>query len=185
MIAELKEGIDFISVVEGAGVELKQRGNRYVGPCPFHTEKTPSFFIFNDNRFKCFGCGESGDCIDFIRKLHGLSFQDALKHLGIEQSPITPKIKQDIKERKRKAEQVRKFREWEIQYCIYVSDLLHRTKKLMMNGIPPEDLDLYATLFHQLPIWEHSIRVLVHGTDKEKFKLFKEAHKNGEFRISK
>ncbi|HUV77829.1 MAG TPA: CHC2 zinc finger domain-containing protein, partial [Desulfobacterales bacterium] len=117
MIEAAKQNIDLVSVVEGAAVELKQRGTRHVGLCPFHNEKTPSFFIFNDNRFKCFGCGERGDTIDFIQKLYGLSFKDALQHLGIEQGPVTPEIKADIKERKRKAELVRNFREWEIQYC--------------------------------------------------------------------
>jgi DNA primase len=47
-----KESIDLVGVVEGVGVELKQRGTRHVGLCPFHSEKTPSFFIFPDNRFK-------------------------------------------------------------------------------------------------------------------------------------
>jgi hypothetical protein len=168
-----KESIDLVSVVEGVGVELKKRGTRHVGLCPFHTEKTPSFFIFPDNRFKCFGCGESGDSIDFIQKLNDLSFKGALKFLGIEQGPITPKIKREIKERKRKAELMKRFRQWEVEYCTHVSDLLFQTKKLMLNGIPPEDLDSYASLFHKLPIWEHHIRILVHGNDKEKFKLFR------------
>ena len=169
--------IELSGIVMTAGVELKRYGARHVGLCPLHTEKTPSFFIFNDNRFKCFGCGAHGDSIDFVQKLYGLSFPEALKYLGIEQGPVTPAIRRDIAERKRKAELVKEFREWELQYCIYISDLHFRTKKLMMNGIPPEDLDLYATLFHKLPIWEHHISILIHGSDKEKFKLYKEAQK--------
>jgi hypothetical protein len=175
MIAEAKEAIDLVSVAEGAGVELKQHGTRHIGLCPLHSEATPSFFVFPDQRFKCFGCGESGDVIDFIQKLHGLSFKDALTHLGIEREPITPELKRGIEERKRKAQLVKKFRDWEIQYCIHVSDLHFRTKKLMMSGIPPEDLDLYALLFHKLPIWEHHIHILIHGSDREKFELYKEA----------
>jgi DNA primase len=181
MIAELKKQIDLIGVVESAGVEVKRRGSRHVALCPFHTEKTPSFYIFDDNHFKCWGCGEYGDSIDFVQKMYGLSFKDALKHLGIEHGRITPEIRRSIDQRKRRTGQVKAFRKWEIQYCIYVSDLLFQTKRLMMKGIPPEDLDLYATLFHQLPIWEHSIRILTHGTDEEKFKLYKGAHRDGEF----
>ena len=105
--------------------------------------------------------------------MHDLSFKGALKFLGIEQGPITPKIKREIKERKRKAELMKRFRQWEVDYCTHVSDLLFKTKKLMLNGIPPEDLDLYASLFHKLPIWESHISILVHGTDEEKFKLFR------------
>ena len=49
--------------------------------CPFHQEKTPSFFIFSSNRFKCFGCGEHGNAIDFIQKQKGLNFPQAVKFL--------------------------------------------------------------------------------------------------------
>jgi hypothetical protein len=174
MISGLKEHVDLVSVVEAAGVGLQQRGTRHVGLCPFHAEKTPSFFVFDNNRFKCFGCSERGDVIDFVQKVYDLSFPDALRHLGIEQGPITPTVRRDIAERKRKAELVRKFREWELHYCIHVSDLHFRTKKLM-GGILPEDLELYALLFHKLPIWEHHIHILIHGNDKEKFELYKEA----------
>jgi hypothetical protein len=174
MISELKKSIDLLSVAESAGVDLHKRGCRHCGLCPFHTEKTPSFFIFPDNRFKCFGCGESGDCIDFVMKLHGLSFPDALKHLGIEQGPMTPEIRRNIERRKQQAARIKRFRDWEQRYCWYVSDLWFQTKRLMANGIPPGDLELYAPLFHMLPIWRNQIDVLVHGTDQEKFKLFED-----------
>jgi DNA primase len=177
MIQTAKQNLDLVSVVEASGVEVKRYGARHVGLCPFHDEKTPSFFIFDNNRFKCFGCGAHGDSIDFIQKLYGLSFQDALKHLGIEKGEITPEIRLAIAERKRRSELVKQFRKWELHYCIHISDLHFRTKKLMMNGIPSEDLDLYATLFHKLPVWEHHINILIHGSDKEKHKLYQEAQK--------
>ena len=50
MIANLKQNIDLAMVVETAGVELRRSGNRHVGLCPFHEEKTPSFYIFDDGR---------------------------------------------------------------------------------------------------------------------------------------
>lgn len=177
MIAELKQNIDLVSVVESAGVDLQQRGTRYVGLCPFHTEKTPSFIIFPDNHFRCFGCSAHGDVIDFVQRLHGLTFPEALKHLGIEQGTITPKIKKDIQRRKHKAELVKRFRDWEQWYCMEISDLWHKTKRLMSNGIPPEDLELYAPLFHRLPVWEYHRDILINGTDKEKFALYKEAQR--------
>ncbi len=175
MINEAKQNIDLVSVVESTGVELQKRGARYCGLCPFHAERTPSFFVFPDNHFKCFGCGISGDCIDFIQRLHGLSFQDALKHLGIKRSETTPQMQQDIKKRKRCAELVKKFRQWEWDYCTHISSLWFEIKRLMVGDIPPEDLELYAPLLHMLPIWEYHREILIHGTDKEKFKLYKEA----------
>jgi len=177
MISELKNNIDLVSAVESAGVELRRSGSRHVGLCPFHTEKTASFFVFQDNHFKCFGCGEWGDAIDFIQKLHGLSFPEALKYLGIEQGEIIPKVRQDIERRKRRAELVKRFRDWEERYCIYISDLWFQTTNLMLNGIVPEDLDLYASLFHMLPIWEYHRDILINGNDKLKFELYLEARK--------
>ena len=174
MICELKQNIDLASVVESAGIELKRSGTRHVGLCPFHADKTPSFFVFQDNHYKCFGCGEHGDCIDFIQKLHGLSFKDALKHLGIEQGRITPKVKRDIEKRKRRAKLIKEFRDWEQRYGIYTSNLWYEIKMLMINGIPPEDLDLYASLLHKLPIWEYHRDILINGSDETKFALYKE-----------
>ena len=180
MIAEPKQNIDLVSVVESAGVELQQRGARHVGLCPFHTERTPSFYIFQDNHFKCFGCQESGDAIDFIQKLHGLSFQDALKHLGIERDRITPKVKRDLERRSRRAELIKQFKDWERTYLDSISGLWRQTRKLML-AIPPEDLELYAPLLHMLPVWEYHRDIIIYGSDKLKFELYKdkEAHHAG------
>lgn len=182
MISERKKNINLLSFVESAGVEMKRSGSYHVGLCPFHMEKTPSFFIFPDNRFKCFGCGECGDVIDFVQKFYGLSFPDTLKYLGIEQGKITQEIKMEITRRKHRAELVKQFRDWEMRYCSYVSDLWFQTKRLMANGIPPENLDLYAPLFHMLPIWEHHREILIHGNYMQKFKLYQEAQNNERFR---
>jgi DNA primase len=183
MLSERIKNLDAVSIInENSGVQLRKVGARHVGPCSFHEDRTPSFYVFPDGHYKCFGCGEHGDVVDFVQKLHGLSFKDALRHLGIEQGRVTPEIRRSIEQRKRKAELLRKFREWEIQYCIYISDFLFRTKKLMMNGIPPDDLDLYATLFHKMPVWQHHIDVLISRDDQAKFKLYidkEEAHEKG------
>lgn len=51
--------------------------------CPFHDEDTPSFHIFTkDNHYRCFGCGANGDVIDFVQRLHGLNFKDAINFLA-------------------------------------------------------------------------------------------------------
>jgi len=177
MITELKRHIDLLLVVESAGVEMKKSGSHYVGLCPLHIEKTPSFFVFPDNRFKCFGCGEYGDVIDFVRKLHGLSFQEALKHLGIEEGRITPEVKRKIERRKRKAELVRQFKEWRSSYIGYLGHMINKTLKLMKN-ITSDDLDLYAPLLHGLPTWKYHLGILTEGSDRQKHKIYKkEGHK--------
>lgn len=64
-------------------VSLKKRGVNYLGLCPFHNEKTPSFTVSPAKGiFKCFGCGEAGNAVSFIMKHEGLSFPEALKHLA-------------------------------------------------------------------------------------------------------
>jgi len=80
--------IDLASFAMAQGVELKAAGaGRWRGLCPFHNERTPSFFVFSENnRFYCFGCHEQGDSIDFVRRMHGFGFRQALSFLGIEGS---------------------------------------------------------------------------------------------------
>ncbi len=64
-------------------VDLKRRGQNYIGLCPFHTEKTPSFNVNPArNIFKCFGCGQSGDAVKFLMELEQLTFPDAIRSLA-------------------------------------------------------------------------------------------------------
>ena len=70
-------------------VTLKRNGSDYVGLCPFHREKTPSFHISSDKQlFYCFGCGTGGNIIDFIMKIENLDFVDTIKFLA-ERAGIT------------------------------------------------------------------------------------------------
>ena len=62
-------------------VPLVRRGNRWMGLCPFHGEKTPSFFV-SEKRYHCFGCGVSGDLFDYVMERRGFSFKDALEELA-------------------------------------------------------------------------------------------------------
>lgn len=81
----VREVVDRTSIVDVVGrhVQLKRRSGTWVGLCPFHSEKTPSFHV-NESRkgYHCFGCGEGGDAISFIRKVEGLGFVEALKELA-------------------------------------------------------------------------------------------------------
>jgi DNA primase len=80
---EIKQKIDLLELV-GEYVQLKPAGpDRAKGLCPFHGEKTPSFHVSRDrNHWHCFGCNEGGDCFDFVMKLEGMTFPEALLHLG-------------------------------------------------------------------------------------------------------
>ncbi|MGJ8586396.1 MAG: CHC2 zinc finger domain-containing protein [Marinosulfonomonas sp.] len=71
-----------LTAVVGRSVKLTRIGNEFKGLCPFHGEKTPSFTIFaGGNRFHCFGCGASGDVVDFVRMVEGVGFREAAERL--------------------------------------------------------------------------------------------------------
>ncbi len=76
------QATDIVDLI-GRTVALKRRGRDYVGLCPFHQEKTPSFTVKPDRQyFYCFGCKEKGNAIDFVIKRDRVEFIDALKQLG-------------------------------------------------------------------------------------------------------
>ncbi len=80
--ARVKEEADIVQVI-GECIELKRSGTRYLGLCPFHGEKTPSFSVHGGQQFfHCFGCGESGDVFSFMMKYHNLDFPEAVKALA-------------------------------------------------------------------------------------------------------
>lgn len=81
-IEEIKSRLDIVQIIEKY-VPLKQAGKNYSGLCPFHHEKTPSFIVSPDiQRYKCFGCGESGDMFNFIQKIENLDFPETLQKLA-------------------------------------------------------------------------------------------------------
>jgi DNA primase len=92
---DIKEKIlqraDIVEII-GDVVELKKRGSRYLGLCPFHNEKTPSFIVSEDRGiYKCFGCGEYGDVFTFYMKYKGLTFVEAMEELAKRYGITIPK----------------------------------------------------------------------------------------------
>lgn len=81
-LQELKYKTD-ISDIISSYVSLKKRGSTFVGLCPFHNEKTPSFTVYPETQsFYCFGCGAGGDAVTFIKKIENLDYIDAVKMLA-------------------------------------------------------------------------------------------------------
>jgi DNA primase len=74
----------------GRRVKLQRSGRQWKGCCPFHGEKTPSFYIYED-AFHCFGCGAHGDAISFVMQSQGLEFMDAVRQLAAEAGLEVPK----------------------------------------------------------------------------------------------
>lgn len=81
-LQDLKLKTDINDVISSY-VTLKKRGRTYVGLCPFHNEKTPSFTVYPDTQsFYCFGCGAGGDAVGFIKRIENLDYIDAVKSLA-------------------------------------------------------------------------------------------------------
>lgn len=78
----VKQAVDILDVI-GRVVPLRRSGNRHIGLCPFHQEKTPSFHVDAENQlYHCFGCGTGGDVLSFVMKHQNLSFSEAVRFLS-------------------------------------------------------------------------------------------------------
>lgn len=99
-IQQILSRIDIIEIV-GSFVRLKKRGTNYLGLCPFHNEKTPSFTVSPVKEiYKCFGCGRSGNTISFLMEHEKYSYAEALRWLAakynveIEEKELSPELRQ-------------------------------------------------------------------------------------------
>lgn len=100
IIEEIKDKLDIAQEI-GRYVELHQAGGRLKGLCPFHTEKTASFFVFPEAaRWKCFGCGASGDIFDFVMRREGWDMGEAIRQLaqraGVVIQPQSPEQRRAV-----------------------------------------------------------------------------------------
>ena len=81
-VEKIKERLSIVDVISSY-LKLEKSGSNYKAPCPFHNEKTPSFFISpSRNSYYCFGCGAKGDIFTFVEQFEGLDFKGSLKQLA-------------------------------------------------------------------------------------------------------
>ena len=91
LISEVKNSVNIVDVI-GEVVSLSRTGRSYLGICPFHKEKTPSFNVIEDKQFfHCFGCGKSGDVFKFLEEYRQISFMESVKLIA-ERSGISLQI---------------------------------------------------------------------------------------------
>jgi hypothetical protein len=163
---------NILSVVRQEGFDPRQKGNSFWLACPFHQEKQPSFKISTEkNSFHCFGCGEHGDAISFVQKLHGLTFRQALSYLGMADDRPYCRDPRDVKKR----ELVSEFK----GSCATYSDRLAwelRGLRRLVHGIKSEeDMALRAWAYDVIPVLEYQLDVLCYGSDEARYQLYKEA----------
>ena len=99
-IQQIVSRIDIIEIISSF-IKLKKRGTNYIGLCPFHNEKTPSFTVSPSKEiYKCFGCGRSGNTISFLMEHEKYSYVEALRWLAakynveIEETETSPEFKE-------------------------------------------------------------------------------------------
>ncbi len=153
VIETIRERVDIVEVVRQV-VTLRRRGNSWVGLCPFHQEKTPSFHVVPAKGiFHCFGCGEGGDVFKFVQKTRGLEFFEALKELAavagvtLPERELTPEQRRERRRRATLGEVV------ELACRFYQNVLLARPEGaparayLAERGMRPETIERYRLGF--------------------------------------
>lgn len=128
---EIKNRLDIVDVISKF-VVLKKSGHNYMGLCPFHNEKTPSFTVTPSRQiFKCFGCGEGGDVLAFLMKINNQNFMEVVTEqaeiLGIELPKASSN--KDVKEYKKEKERLLEAVKYSMEF--YHNNLLKNEKALL------------------------------------------------------
>jgi DNA primase len=91
-----------LAAIVGRRARLVRSGRQWKGCCPFHGEKTPSFYVYEDGHYHCFGCGAHGDAIGFVMQSEGVGFVDAVERLAGEAGLDVPRPSPEAAETERK-----------------------------------------------------------------------------------
>jgi DNA primase len=94
-VPAIRQSYPVASVAVGAGVKLRPVAGELAGCCPFHADRSPSFYVFGKGeRWHCFGCGATGDVIDLVRRLYSVSMREAAERLAGGNLPLVeaPKV---------------------------------------------------------------------------------------------
>lgn len=174
--ADIRLRID-ISDIIGAVIEIDRYGK---GLCPFHNDRNPSLYIDEKRqRFKCFGCGISGDCFDFVKLHYGLDRKSAFKLLaqraGYNISGNIPEAaRKEIKERRLERERERRFLEWCEFWRDRIAEVIRKTDSLN-DDLTTKNIDKLGTLAitHRAKL-DYWWSILAHGSLEERVLLYRE-----------
>ncbi len=164
IVEQIRASSDIVEIVSDY-VRLKKQGRNYVGLCPFHNEKTPSFMVSQEKQiYRCFGCGEGGNIFSFLIKRGNLSFPEAVAVLA-ERSGISIPEEDDPERdaRAKKTEQAYKLNELVkdfYQYVLKNHDIARGARSyLEQRGVTPETADKFQIGFAP-PSWDSQINFL-------------------------
>jgi DNA primase len=162
-IAEIRDRIDIEQVV-GRAVRLTRRGQRFVGLCPFHSEKTPSFQVSPDKGlYHCFGCKAGGDVFDFVMHIEGVDFPGAVRLLADQAGVKLPEEEASPREREEKKRRDRLFSLNELA-AAYYQRMLERSPDAMRYLLEERGLSRVAIqqfrIGWALPGWHNLAELL-------------------------
>ena len=144
IINEVRNSNNILDVVSQY-VVLKRSGRSYSGLCPFHREKSPSFFVSPDKQiFHCFGCGEGGDVFGFIRKIENVTFKEAVEQLAERAHIALPTLVNDEKEMKLQQLRDKVYKINSIASNFYQKNLLTPRAKQAQEYVRKRKMDRYT-----------------------------------------
>lgn len=168
-IAQVKEANDIIEII-GERLQLQRSGSQWRSLCPFHSERSPSFFVSQDmQRYKCFGCGENGDVFTFLEKYEGMTFQESLKMLaeraGIKLESFHPSHDEDLRQQLLEVLSLAK----EYYHFVLTQHEAGESARVYLKerGVSAESVKLFQ-LGYALPAWDG---LLAYLHDKKKYPL--------------
>lgn len=207
MRSEALQGIDkpeIVSIIERE-ISLKKSGKYFIGRCPFHDDKNPSLIIYPDTqRFKCYGCQQSGDVIEFVRQYHGLSFREALQELCI--APLKQQRQRGLTHIRDTLKQVVmeiEYRTFLNRYSAMLACFLRTFNRMLLSKgieVDPCELDdeeliqalpgilknvqsigeaeALAAWIHEARQWYRDIQTIHSRNEQARFQLFREVMEN-------
>ena len=144
---KIKERLDIVDVV-GAYLKLQKAGVNFKACCPFHNEKTPSFFVSPARgTYHCFGCNKGGDIFSFVEEMEGLDFKGALKILADKAGVELEFHKQDPKEKEKRARLYELLESATLFYQINLTKNKDALAYLYKRGLKPETLKSFRLGF--------------------------------------
>lgn len=185
-LEEIKHKIDIIALINGY-IPLKKAGRNYKALCPFHSEKTPSFMVSPDRQiYKCFGCSEGGDAFEFVKKIDGVEFGEAVRKLagkaGVELKEYKPSGVEKRRERifsiNQTATELYNYLLTKHKVGRAALDYLHSRKindtsiKKFQLGFAPEKGDIAVSFLLKKGFPSEDISLAGHSFSTEKSRLF-------------
>lgn len=154
-IERVKESSDIIELI-GSRLSLTRSGTNFRALCPFHSEKSPSFFVSETmQRYKCFGCGETGDVFTFLEKYEGMTFAESLQYLAGRANITLTSFVPDREEESRR--QLLEILELTKEYYHYLLEKHAQGKPareyLVQRGVTAQSRTIFS-LGYSLPLWD-------------------------------